>query len=122
MILVDTSIWIDHLHQTEPVLAANLQNDLVGTHPAIIEELAAGTLAHRQQFLVSLSRLPSLPVMSHAEFLALTDHYRLWGQGLSPTDIHLIGAVMLSPGSSLWTRDARLLRAADHLGLATITA
>jgi len=115
MILVDTSIWIDHLHSSEPRLAAHLASNLVGTHPAIIEELAAGTLANRQRFLTSLSRLPAFPVMSHAEFLTLVDRHKLWGQGLSPTDIHLIGAILLTPGSTLWTRDNRLLKAARHL-------
>jgi len=117
MILVDSSIWVDHLHSSEPRLVAHLSSNLAGTHPAIIEELAAGTLANRQRFLASLSLLPMFPDITHAEFLTFVDRHKLWGQGLSPTDVHLIGAILLTPGSTLWTRDARLLNAAKHLSL-----
>ena len=40
MILVDTSVWIDHLHDSEPTLNDVLARDEVVCHPLVIQELA----------------------------------------------------------------------------------
>ena len=117
MILVDTSVWIDHLHTTEPNLVALLQTDEAGTHPGVIEELAVGSITQRHEFLDWLAQLTAFPVLSHTELLALVEHHHLWGVGLSPIDVQLLGAVLLLPGSALWTRDARLQRAASRVGV-----
>lgn len=117
MILVDTSVWIDHLHRSEPTLVSALKAGNVGSHPGVIEDLALGTLADRDKFLALLADLAGFPVLSHEELLNLVAAHALWGCGLSPTDVHLLGAVLLSPGSSLWTRDKRLIAAADRIGV-----
>ena len=62
MILVDTSIWIDHLHRSEATLSALLNDAQVCTHPLIIGELALGSLRDRQTILELLSDLPSYAV------------------------------------------------------------
>jgi hypothetical protein len=49
VILVDTSIWIDHLRETNGALVALLQSDAVGVHPWIIGELACGNLSNRKE-------------------------------------------------------------------------
>jgi predicted nucleic acid-binding protein len=116
MILVDTSVWIDHLHKADPVLVELLLADEVCTHPLVIEELALGSIAGRSEVLTLISGLASATVMSHHEFLALVEAQRLWGRGLSPVDAHLLGSARLSGGSvTLWTRDKRLMSAADDL-------
>jgi predicted nucleic acid-binding protein len=117
VILVDTSIWIDHLHSAEPDLEAALAADAVAVHPLVIEELAAGSIARRAEMLAWLSCLRRCPVLSHSEALHLIDRERLWGRGLSPADIHLIGSARLA-GWRLWTRDKRLATAADAVGVA----
>lgn len=117
MILVDTSVWIDHLHQTEEQLVEYLDADLVGFHPLVVEELALGTIRDRAQFLELLGRLRAFPVLTHAELLALVERRQLWGQGLSAVDAHLVGAVLLSSEARLWTRDKRLKRVAGELGI-----
>ena len=119
MILVDTSIWIDHLHEPEPHLVELLENDAVGCHPLVIEELALGSIRDRATLLGLLASLRSLPVLSHFELLTLVDKRRLWGRGLSPVDAHLLGAVALTPGALLWTRDKRLTTACQSAGIAT---
>jgi predicted nucleic acid-binding protein len=116
VILVDTSVWIDHLHQAEPSLATALAEGQVGTHPLVEEELAAGRLAGRQQFLALLERLVAMPVLSHREFLAFTQTQHLWGRGLGPVDIHLLGSARIA-AALLWTRDQRLAAAAADLGV-----
>lgn len=120
MILVDTSVWIDHLHSSEPELVTRLGEDQVGSHPAVIEELALGAIKDRAQILGLLADLWAFPAVSHTELLALVDRRRLWGRGLSSVDAHLLGAVALVPGSRLWTRDQRLRAACRDLGLGSI--
>jgi predicted nucleic acid-binding protein len=117
MILVDTSIWIDHLHSSEAWLSALLNEALVCTHPMIIGELALGSLRDRQTILRLLSDLPSTPLAAHAEVLRFIEAHVLYGIGLSLVDAHLLAAVRLSSPDRLWTRDRRLRMAAERLGV-----
>lgn len=118
MILVDTSIWIDHFHAPEGHLVELLTRDEVGCHPLVIEELALGSLARRDETLDLLAALRGFPQVTHEELLVLVAANQLWGRGLSPTDAHLIGSVRLVGGAALWTRDKRLLAAAEEMGVA----
>ena len=118
MILVDTSIWIDHLHRSNAALSTLLNESQVCTHPMIIGELALGSLQDRSTVLGLLSDLPSAPVATHAEVLLLVDRHALYGSGLSLVDAHLLAAARLSSADRLWTRDRRLRVAADQLGVA----
>ena len=120
MILVDTSIWIDHLHASEPWLVAFLGEDQVGCHRAVIEELALGSIKQRDRVLALLESLQGFPVLTHEEVIALINGRQLWGRGLSAVDVHLLGSVMLTGGTRLWTRDKRLLAACRDSGAAYI--
>ncbi len=111
MILVDTSIWIDHFHASEPSLVALLRDNQVGSHRAVIEELALGSIKQRDRVLTLLENLKGFPVLTHEEVMALVDGRQLWGRGLSAVDVHLLGSVLLVDGARLWTRDKRLLAA-----------
>ena len=117
MILVDTSIWIDHLHRSEDTLSALLNDAQVCTHPMIIGELALGSLRDRQTILRLLSDLPSAPLATHAEVLSLVEAHTLFGIGLSLVDAHLLAALRLGQPDRLWTRDHRLRMSADELGV-----
>ena len=121
MILVDTSIWIDHLHAREPRLVELLHNDDVGCHDKVIEEIALGSIARRNEVLELLTNLYRFPLLAHHEILALVNAHRLWGRGLSAVDVHLLGAVALVPGARLWSRDKRMMAAADDAGIGTGT-
>ena len=118
MILVDTSIWIDHLHRSEAALSVLLSEAQVCTHPMIIGELALGSLRDRTTILGLLSDLPSTPLATHAEVLMLVEFQSLYGIGLSLVDAHLLAALRLSSPGRLWTRDRRLRLAAESLGVA----
>ena len=117
MILVDTSIWIDHLHRSEAALSALLNEAQVCTHPMIIGELALGSLRDRQTILGLLSDLPSTPLATYAEVLRFVESHALYGIGLSLVDAHLLAALRLSSPDRLWTRDRRLRLAAEQLGV-----
>lgn len=117
MILVDTSVWIDHLHHADPALAGALDRDEVATHPLVIEELALGGIAERPTVLGLLSRLRTLPTLSHGEVSLLVETRRLWGRGLSAVDAHLVGSLLISRDTVLWTRDRRLREAAAEVGV-----
>lgn len=118
MILVDTSIWIDHLHTSQPGLTTLLDDDEVGCHPYVIEELALGSIKQREVVLNLLGSLRQFPVLRHAELMTLVSGRRLWGRGLSVVDVHLLGAVLLASGARLWTRDKRLIAAGREIGVA----
>jgi len=116
VILVDTSVWIDHLRRGDNHLADLLLADVVACHPFVVGELACGGIQNREEFLSLLSALPMLPKVSDSELLGFIDGQSLMGRGLGLIDIHLLASCMLSR-TSIWTRDARLAEAAHRLGL-----
>jgi predicted nucleic acid-binding protein len=118
VILVDTSVWIDHLRVGVPALAAALEADQVMTHPFVIGELACGNLRDRKRTLELLRALPAVPAASHDEVMFLVEQRRLMARGLGYIDAHLVAAAALMPPVRLWTHDRRLAATASSLGLA----
>ena len=118
MILVDTSVWIDHLRTTNTVLVNRLEQQRVLCHPLVLGELACGNLANRPAVLAALSDMPSVREASHAEVLTLIERQQLFGTGLGFTYAHLLASTMITPGTRLWTRVRRLHRVVRQLGLA----
>jgi predicted nucleic acid-binding protein len=118
VILVDTSIWIDHLRAHDQLLARFLDAGEVLTHPFVIGELALGNLPHRNTVLGALSDLPRATAATEIEILAFIDRHGLAGLGIGYIDVHLLAAARLTDGCTLWTRDKRLNGVADRLGLA----
>jgi hypothetical protein len=117
MILVDTSVWIDHLHATDAELSVLLGETQVCTHPLVIGELALGSLRDRREILGLLSDLPTTPVATHAEVLSFVESQALHGIGLTLVDAHLLAALRLTPVDQLWTRDRRLRLAGERVGV-----
>jgi len=108
MILVDTSIWVDHLRKTDGTLKALLLEDEVLMHPLIVGELAMGNLRARENILITLLRLPKIAAVSRDEALHFISSHRLHGLGIGYIDAHLLASVRLMPNTTLWTRDKRL--------------
>ncbi len=113
-VLVDSSIWIDHLHRANQGLGALLESGAVCTHPVVLGELACGSIKNRARFLTELLRLTSLREASAANVLRMIETDKLWGRGLGWGDVHLLASCQ-SQQASLWTRDAILARAAADL-------
>jgi predicted nucleic acid-binding protein len=121
MILVDTSVWIDHLRGGDAALVAALEANQVAIHPFVVGELACGNLRARTEVLDLLQSLPPLVVAGEREVLFFLDAHALMGRGIGYVDVHLLTSAKLS-GATLWTRDKRLLAIATDLGLAWVEA
>lgn len=117
MILVDTSVWVDHLRNGLPPLQAALEGGEVVMHPWVIGELACGNLRHRTQILNLLQGLPGATVAKDVEALALIEREQLMGRGIGYVEAHLLASARLSR-CWLWTHDRRLAARADDLGVA----
>lgn len=116
MILVDTSVWADHLRGSEPGLVALLNEDSVLIHPFVIEELACGNLPRRKETLDLFHALPAAPVAEHREALEFIANHRLHGTGLGSVDVHLLASARLV-GARVWSKDKVLCREAKRLSL-----
>jgi predicted nucleic acid-binding protein len=118
VILVDTSIWVDHLRAGDARLAQLLAAGLVLTHPFVIGELALGALRQREAVLAALTDLPRAVMAADAEVLDFINRHALFGRGLGYVDAHLLAGARLTMGSKLWTNDQRLKGVSEALGLA----
>ena len=117
MILVDTSIWIDHFRQRNVRLVGFLDEAEVLTHTFVIGELALGGMTNRDVILSLLMDLPRAPLADGDEVLALIERRSLYGVGIGYVDAHLIAAALLASPAALWTRDKRLRSVAERVGI-----
>ena len=118
MILVDSSVWIDHLRVVNPSLLELIFDEMVLAHPFVIGELAVGSIASRQEFLSKLSDLPAATIATDAEVLELIERRSLFSRGIGFLDAHLLASVLLTDGANLWTFDRRLHSLAEREGCA----
>jgi predicted nucleic acid-binding protein len=118
VILVDTSVWIEHLRAGDERLMALLDAGEVLGHPLVIGELALGHLRGRDAFLRDLRDLPQAAVVADEEVSRFIDRQALFGRGIGYVDAHLLAAARLTVGARLWTRDRDLHAVAAELDLA----
>ena len=116
MVLVDTSVWVNHLREGNARLRGLLDRGLVLCHPFVVGELACGHLKHRQQILSLLKALPAAPRAEDDEVLQFIEKRALAGIGLGLIDVHLLASAILSD-AVLWTEDRRLRAAANRIGI-----
>jgi hypothetical protein len=122
VILVDTSVWVDHLRKDDSSLRLLLDGGRVLLHPFVVGELAMGNLNRRDLVLRALRKLPEALVAREEEVLQFVAAHGLFGRGIGYIDAHLLASVQLTPGASLWTRDKRMLEIGGKLGLAVLKA
>ena len=115
MIIVDTSIWVDHLKSGDPELTILLNAEKVFGHPLIVAELALGSLRSRELVLNLLDDLPQAQVASTAEVRTFIEANALYSRGIGYVDVSLLASCLLSTDTRIWTRDKRLARAAVDL-------
>jgi hypothetical protein len=119
MILVDTSVWIDHLRNGNNVVKALLYNNEVLVHPFIIGELACGLMKNRSEILHLLAELPQAMIADHTEVLKLVESKKLFRAGIGWIDAHLIASALLTKIEMI-TLDKSLAKAASSLGIRSI--
>ncbi len=117
MILVDTSIWVDHLRSGLPSLAELLSEGRVLAHPWVIGELACGNLRDRARLIQLLQGLPQAPLATDGEVMLLIERHRLIGRGIGWIDAHLLASTLLA-SARLWSGDRRLTAIATELNAA----
>ncbi len=118
MIIVDSSIWIDHIHHGESHLSSLLQLDHALMHPHALGEIALGSIRNRDQVIARFLRLPVPYVTKDGHVLSLIEDEGLVATGIGYTDAHLLASALLTLGGKLWTRDRRLGKQAERLGVA----
>jgi hypothetical protein len=119
LILVDTSVWVDHLRVGDETLTGLLEAGRVLVHPFVVGELALGNLRQRHAILGYLQDLPQVEVATNGDVLQFVERNDLAGLGIGYVDVHLLASTELTSASSPWMRDKRLSTAAEQLGLAS---
>jgi predicted nucleic acid-binding protein len=118
MILIDSSVWIDHFRLAIPVLGELLAQGRVVSHPFVIGELAMGSLKDRDAVIRDLLDLPTATIVEDDEVLALIKRFKIHSRGIGYIDAHLLASIRLTPQASLWTRDRCFQAVAEELGVA----
>jgi predicted nucleic acid-binding protein len=117
LILADTSVWIEYLRSGNPEMRRHLDQGGIVIHPFVIAELALGSLRERSKTLGLLDLLPQVKVAQLGEVRLAIEARRLYSLGIGLIDAHLIASVFINPPTLLWTKDKRLRKAAEGLGI-----
>lgn len=116
MILVDTSVWVDHFRRGNDRLRSLLVEEQVLCHRFVLGELACGNLRNRREILTLLATLSQAPLAGHGEVLGFLESEKLHGKGIGWIDIHLLASARIAR-SPIWTLDRRLARTAESLSI-----
>ena len=114
MILVDTSVWVDHLRSADHALSGLLTRGQVLGHAAVVGEVGLGSLSNRVEVIGLLGNLPQAVPATHLEVMRFIEDHHLHGIGIGYVDAHLLASTALTSGAALWTRDNRLRVASDR--------
>lgn len=117
MILADTSVWIDHIRASNPEIVKLLGAGQILMHPFIVAEIALGSLKNRRKMLADLDLLLTVKVVRQNEVRHMIEAHALYSKGVGLNEAHLIASCLLTPGTQLWTRDAKLEKVAKTLGI-----
>lgn len=118
LILIDTSVWVDHLNRPEPVIADLISAKRSPMHPFVLGEIALGNLPRWEATMIRLQALPRAEPLTEEVFMRAVAALELPGSGLGLVDAHLLAWADAAPGRSLWTRDRRLRERAETVGIA----
>ena len=117
-VLLDTSVWIQHLRESSDEVVRLLNDELVVTHDYVVAYLACGSLKSREDTIDYLSALVTLPTVSITETMTLIETRALFSRGIGLVDVQLLASTLISPDTKLWTWDNRLHDVAAELGIA----
>lgn len=120
LILADTSVWVDHLRRPSSILESLADQERLIMHPLIIGELRMASLRDRMRFLQRLRQMEAAPVAREDEVSAMVESHDLYGQGIGWIDAHMLASALVAGDILLWSRDRRLIAAAETFGRAAI--
>ena len=118
MILIDTTVWVDHLRDGDAELVRILERGQALAHPWVTGELALGRLRDRACILRLLDQLPQATLATAGELLGFIERHELFGLGIGYVDAQLLASTVLTEDAKLLTRDRQLHAAAERLSLA----
>ena len=87
------------------------------THPFVIAELALGSLKDRGKTLALLDCVPQVRIAQASEVRVAIEARRLHGLGIGLVDAHLLVSVLIESPLLFWTRDKRLRKVSEGLGI-----
>ena len=116
MVLVDTSIWIDHFRKASGRLVSLLEAEEVVLHTFVLGELACGNLSNRKEIIALLHALPDATKVEDDELLLFIERRRLMGRGIGLIDLHILASCCID-SCLLWTRDKRLRVVAKEMNI-----
>ncbi len=117
MVLVDTSIWIQHLRYGSKDLEYLLDESIVVCHPFVIGELSCGSIGNRDEILTLMQALPRVTALDDREILYFIDENLLMGRGIGLIDVHMLASCRIAQ-CLLWTADKKLFTVASEMSLA----
>ncbi len=117
MILVDSSIWVDHFRRNNEILSDLLSRHQLLGHPFILGEIMMGNPENRVSIFEALSDLPQARIAENDEVMRFVERNKIYGSGVGYIDAHLLASVRLMPRSSIWTTDRRMALVAERLGI-----
>ena len=115
-ILVDTSVWINHLREGDQNLSHLLEQGLVACHPFIVGEIACGGIKNRQEIINLLNDLPSTEILDHSDIIDFIESRKIMNKGIGYIDVHLLGSALVSD-TPLWTFDKALRKIAIQFSI-----
>jgi predicted nucleic acid-binding protein len=116
MVLVDTSVWIDHLRNNNAQLVQLLNKNKVFCHQMVIGELACGNIKNRLEILNLLQFLPHTTNVEHKDVMLFIEKNKLMGLGLGYIDIQILIS-SIETNIPLWTHDKRLLKCSKSFNI-----
>lgn len=121
MIIVDTSIWVDHFRRPVKAIQELIAEGKIALHPYVYGELLLGGLPTKGVAATQLLKLARPPVASASEAAAFIEWADLSGTGIGYVDAHLLVSAKLFAGGTLYTKDNKLVAQAERLGLVYVT-
>lgn len=116
MILVDTSVWIDHLRNGNRKLNELLMANEVCSHEFIYGELLCGDIKNSSEFFENLLQLLFLQTAQHSEVIYFLKMHQLSARGIGWIDVHLIASSYLYD-AKIFTLDKKLHVIANELNI-----
>jgi predicted nucleic acid-binding protein len=116
MILVDSSVWIDHFRNHNKILESLLFSGSVIIHEFIFGELAIGNFKNRKLIINLLDSIPKITKLNHSEFIFFINHHSLFGKGIGFVDVHLLGSSKME-GVKIWSLDKKLMKFATDMNI-----